>query len=174
MHTSLPLATGVHLCLATEKCELIVRGVYGGGKTRFNSARQFRHKAMKPLTLMHLTPITTKLSGGPSSSWPPQAFTSPSSHRPLCKAVDYAELFTCVKAQQEASVSDVTIVGALPRECLLLRLGDPKQTSGGTAAGKLAQEVRAVSDQLPLRIRAPRRPWLPQDFPQALCHSLLC
>ena len=29
----LAMATGVHLTLATEKCELIVRGVYGAGKT---------------------------------------------------------------------------------------------------------------------------------------------
>ena len=53
-------------------------------------------------------------------------------HRPLAKAVDYAELFIYDEAQQEAALSDLAILGALPRKCLVLRLGDPKQTSGGT------------------------------------------
>ena len=55
-------------------------------------------------------------------------------HRPLAKAVDYAELFIYDEAQQEASVSNVTILGALPRKCLVLRLGDPKQTSATLSA----------------------------------------
>ena len=71
-------------------------------------------------------------------------------HRPLAKAVDYAELFIYDEAQQEAALSDIAILGALPRKCLLLRLGDPRQTSGGTGPGRLAQEVRAVSDELSL------------------------
>ena len=62
-------------------------------------------------------------------------------HRPLEKAVDYAELVIYDEAQQEASMSDVTILGALPRKCLLLRLGDPTPSP-------LAREVREVSDQL--------------------------
>ena len=66
--------------------------------------------------------------------------------RPLAKAVDYAELFIYDEAQQEAALSDIAILGALPRKCLLLRLGDPRQSSGGTGPGRLAQEVRAVSD----------------------------
>ena len=53
-------------------------------------------------------------------------------HRPLAKAVDYADLFIYDEAQQEAALSDLAILGALPRKCLVLRLGDPKQTSGGT------------------------------------------
>ena len=73
-------------------------------------------------------------------------------HRPLAKAVDYAELFIYDEAQQEAALSDIAILGALPRKCLLLRLGDPRQTSGGTGPGRLAQEVRAVSDELALGI----------------------
>ena len=48
-------------------------------------------------------------------------------HRPLAKAVDYAELFIYDEAQQQAALSDVAILGALPRKCLLLRLGDPRQ-----------------------------------------------
>ena len=75
-------------------------------------------------------------------------------HRPLAKAVDYAELFIYDEAQKEAALSDIAIVGALPRKCLLLRLGDPRQTSGGTGPGRLAQEVRAVSDELSLGIRS--------------------
>ena len=47
-------------------------------------------------------------------------------HRPLAKAVDYAELFIYDEAQQEAALSDIAILGALPRKCLLLRLGDPR------------------------------------------------
>ena len=51
-------------------------------------------------------------------------------HRPLAKAVDYAEIFIYDEAQQEAALSDIAILGALPRQCLLLCPGDPQQTSG--------------------------------------------
>ena len=94
-------------------------------------------------------------------------------HRPLEKAVDYAELLIHDEAQQEASMSDVTILGALPRKCLVLRLGDPKQTSGGTAPSPLARQVREVSDQLPLGIRAPRTPWLQQHIPRLIAQLLI-
>ena len=93
-------------------------------------------------------------------------------HRPLAKAVDYADLFIYDEAQQEAALSDLAILGALPRKCLVLRLGDPKQTSGGTGPSDLARRVRLVSDQLALGIRAPRKPCLPQAIP-ALIQSLL-
>ena len=86
-------------------------------------------------------------------------------HRPLAKAVDYAEIFIYDESQQEAALSDIAILGALPCKCLLLRLGDPQQTSGGTGPGRLAQEVRAVSDGLSLRIR---QLLLPQELPQKL------
>ena len=55
---------------------------------------------------------------------------------------------------------------------LVLRLGDPKQTSGGTGPSDLARRVRLVSDQLALGIRAARKPCLPQAIP-ALIQSLL-
>ena len=58
--------------------------------------------------------------------------------------------------------------GALPRKCLVLRLEDPQQTSGGTGPGRLAQEVRAVSDRLSLGIRSARQPFLPQELPQLI------
>ena len=93
-------------------------------------------------------------------------------HRPLAKAVDYAEIFIYDEAQQEAALSDIAILGALPRKCLLLRLGDPQQTSGGTGPGRLTQEVRAVSDGLSLAIRSARQPLLPQELPQ-LVRTLL-
>ena len=93
-------------------------------------------------------------------------------HRPLAKAVDYADLFICDEAQQEAALSDPAILGPLPRKCLVLRLGDPKQTSGGTGPSDLARRVRLVSDQLALRIRAPRKLCLPQAI-SALIQSLL-
>ena len=93
-------------------------------------------------------------------------------HRPLAKAVDYADLFIYDEAQQEAALSDLAILGALSRKCLVLRLGDPKQTSGGTGPSDLARRVRLVSDQLALGIRAPRKPCLPQAIP-ALIQSLL-
>ena len=94
-------------------------------------------------------------------------------HRPLAKAVDYAELFIYDEAQQEAALSDIAILGALPRKCLLLRLGDPRQTSGGTGPGRLAQEVRAVSDELALGIRSPRQPFLPQELPRLVQDLLI-
>ena len=76
------------------------------------------------------------------------------------------------EAQQEAALSDLATLGALPRKCLVLRLGDPKQTSGGTGPSDLARRVRLVSDQLALGIRAPRKPCLPQAIP-ALIQLLL-
>ena len=96
-------------------------------------------------------------------------------YRPLAKAVDYAELFIYDEAQQEAALSDLAILGALPRKCLVLRLGDPKQTSGGTGPSELARQVRLISDQLALGIRAPRTPYLPQacrssSSPSSLTH----
>ena len=54
----------------------------------------------------------------------------------LAKAVDYAELFIYDEAQQEAALSDIAILGALPRKCLLLPLpqtargGDPRAPRG--------------------------------------------
>ena len=44
------------------------------------------------------------------------------------------------------------------------RLGDPKQTSGGTGSSDLARQVRFVSDQLALGIQASRKPYLPQQL----------
>ena len=73
-------------------------------------------------------------------------------HRPLAKAVDYADIFIYNEAQQEAALSDLAILRALPRKCLILRLGDPKQTSGGTGPSDLAGKVRLISDQLALGI----------------------
>ena len=93
-------------------------------------------------------------------------------HRLLAKAVDYADLFIYDEAQQEAAVSDLAILATLARKCLVLRLGDSKQTSGGTGPSDLARKVRLVSDQLALGIRAPRRPCLAQAIP-ALIQSLL-
>ena len=69
-------------------------------------------------------------------------------HRPLAKTVDYADLFIYDEAQQEAALSDIAILGALPRKCLVLRLGDIKETSGGTGPSDLARKVRLVSNQL--------------------------
>ena len=83
-------------------------------------------------------------------------------HRPLAKAVDYAEIFIYDEAQQEAALSDIAILDP----ATLLRLGDPQQTSGGTGPGRLAQEVRAVSDGLSLGIRSVRQPLLLQELPQ--------
>ena len=88
-------------------------------------------------------------------------------HRPLVKGVDYAELFIYDEAQQEAALSDLAILGALPRKSLVLRLGDPKQISSGTGPSDLARKVRFISDQLALG-----RPHLPQALP-ALLQTLL-
>ena len=65
------------------------------------------------------------------------------------------------EAQQEAALSDLAILGALPRKCLVLRL-----------PSDLARKVRLISDQLALGIRAPRTPYLPQALPR-LIQSLL-
>ena len=77
-------------------------------------------------------------------------------HRPLAKAVDYAEIFIYDEAQQEAALSDIAILGALR-----------------TGPGRLAQEVRAVSDGLSLGIRSVRQPLLPQELPQLVRTVLL-
>ena len=94
-------------------------------------------------------------------------------HRPLAKAVDYAGIFIYDEAQQEAALSDLAILGALPRKCLILRLGDPKQTSGGTGPSDLARKVRLISDQLALGIRAFCKPYLPQLLLKLLQSLLL-
>ena len=93
--------------------------------------------------------------------------------RPLEKAVDYAELFIHDEAQKEASVSDVTILGALPRKCLVLRLGDSKQISGGIAASALARQVREVSNQPGTWYQSTRVTWLPQNLLQLVAQLLI-
>ena len=73
-------------------------------------------------------------------------------HRPFAKAVDYADLFIYEEAQQEAALSDLAMLGALPRKCLVLRFGDPKQTSGGTGLDRLPALLQTLLlDDLPLR-----------------------
>ena len=219
----LSLAVGVLLSLLTHKTELIVRGVYGAGKTQciallaaFFALRghQVYYASRENTTIVAMaTFVQELLPRAPEEAWPTairllshtQARTSESTdldardtdknqqiwnaklvlattglhlaqfrqqHRPLAKAVDYADLFIYDEAQQEAAPSDLAILGALPRKCLVLRLGDPKQTSGGTGPSDLARKVRLVSDQLALGIRAPRKPCLPQAIP-ALIQSLL-
>ena len=209
----LSLAAGVLPSLLTHKTELIVRGVYGAGKTQciallaaFFALRghQVYYASRENTTIVAMATFVQELL--PRAPWPiatrllsqPQARTSESTdldardtdrnqqiwnaklvlattglhlaqfrqqHRPLGKAVDYAELF--IYDEQEAALSDLAILGALPRnrKCLVLRLGDPKQTSGGTGPSDLARKVRLVSDQLALGIRAPRKPCLPQAIP---------
>ena len=211
------------LSLLTHKTELIVRGVYGAGKTQcivllaaFFALRghQVYYASRENTTIVAMaTFVQELLPRAPDDAWPTairllshtQARTSESTdldardtdknqqiwhaklvlattglhlaqfrqpHRPLAKAVDYADLFIYDEAQQEAALSDLAILGALPRKCLVLRLGDPKQTSGGTGPSDLARRVRLVSDQLALGIRAPRKACLPQAIP-ALIQSLL-
>ena len=219
----LSLAVGVLLSLLTHKTELIVRGVYGAGKTQciallaaFFALRghQVYYASRENTTIVAMaTFVQELLPRAPEEAWPiairllshTQARTSESTdldardtdknqqiwnaklvlattglylaqfrqpHRPLAKAVDYAALFIYDEAQQEAALSDLAILGPLPRKCLVLRLGDPKQTSGGTGPSDLARKVRLVSDQLALGIRAPRKPCLPQAIP-SLIQSLL-
>ena len=206
----LSLAVGVLLSLLTHKTELIVRGVYGAGRTQciallaaFFALRghQVYYASRENTTIVAMaTFVQELLPRAPDDAWPKairllshtQARTSESTdldardpdknqqiwnaklvlattglhlaqfrqpHRPLAKAVDYADLFIYDEAQQEAALSDLAILGALPRKCLVLRLGDPKQTSGGTGPSDLARRVRLVSDQLALGIRASRKPY---------------
>ena len=219
----LTMATGVLLSLFTGKTELVVRGVYGAGKTQciallaayfalrghhvyYASRENTTITAMAafvnrilPRAEDDANPVAIRLLSGPqsrtSASTPLDARDSDRNHtiwnarlvlattglhlaqfrhkhRPLAKAVDYAELFIYDEAQQEAALSDIAILAALPRKCLLLRLGDPRQTSGGTGPGRLAQEARAVSDELSLGIRSARQPLLPHKLPH-LVQTLL-
>ena len=193
----LTMATGVPL--PAGKTELVVRGVYGAGKTQciallaayfalrghhvyYASRENTTITAMAAFVHRLLlradddddaNPVAIRLLSGPqsrtSASTPLDARDSDRNHsiwnarlvlaatglhlaqfrhkhRPLAKAVDYAEIFIYDETQQEAALRDIAILGALPRKCLLLRLGDLQQTSGGTGPGRLAQEVRAVSD----------------------------
>ena len=211
------------LSLLTHKTELIVRGVYGAGKTQCIAllaalfalrGHQVYYASRENTTIVAMaTFVQELLPRAPEEAWPiairllshTQARTSESTdlgardtekkqeiwnaklvlattglhlaqfrqpHRPLAKAVDYADLFIYDEAQQEAALSDLAILDALPHKCLVLRLGDPKQTSGGTGPSDLARKVRLVSDQLALGIRAPRKPCLPQAIP-SLIQSLL-
>ena len=106
---------------------------------------------------MRVTSTATTQSGTRALSWPPGLHLAQfrHRHRPLAQAVDYAELFIYDEAQQEAALGDVAILGALPRKCLVLRLGDPQQTSGGTGPGRLAPAH------------------LPQELPQLIGSLLL-
>ena len=220
----LTMAVGVLISLLTHKTELIVRGVYGAGKTQciallaaFFALRghQVYYAARENTTIVAMaTFVHQLLPREPDDEWPdairlvsqPQARTSEGTpldardtdknqqvwhaklvlattglhlaqfrhkHRPLAKAVDYADIFIYDEAQQEAALSDLAILGALPRKCLVLRLGDPKQTSGGTGSSDLARQVRHISDQLALGIRAARKPYLPQMLPMLLQSLLL-
>ena len=179
----LSLAVGVLLSLLAHKTELIVRGVYGAGKTQciallaaFFALRghQVYYASRENTTIVAMaTFVQELLPRAPDDAWPiairllshTQARTSESTdldtrdtdknqqiwnaklvlattglhlaqfrqpRRPLAKAVDYADLFIYDEAQQEAALSDLAILGALPRKCLVLRLGNSKQTSGDT------------------------------------------
>ena len=148
----------------------------------------FAHRLL-PRTAEDTTPVAIRLLSGPQSRPLPaphsmreiQTAIIPSGmrdwslqhlaqfrhkHRPLAKAVDYAKLFIYDEAQQEAALSDIAILGALPQVSSLA----PRRSPGGTGPGRLAQEVRAVSDGLYLGIRSARclcqcRPLVPE-----LCH----
>ena len=220
----LTMAVGVLISLLTHKTELIVRGVYGEGKTQciallaaFLALRghQVYYAARENTTIVAMATFVHQLLPRElEDAWPdanrlvsqPQARTNEGTPldardtdknqevwhaklvlattglhlaqfrhklRPLAKAVDYADIFIYDEAQQEAALSDLAILGALPRKCLVLRLGDPKQTSGGTGSSDLACQVRHISDQLALGIRAARKPYLPQMLPMLLQSLLL-
>ena len=159
------MATGVLLSLLTGKTELVVRGVYGAGKTQciallaayfalgghhvyYASRENTTITAMAtfvnrilPRAEDEANPVAIRLLSGPqsrsSASTPLDARDSDRNrtiwnarlvlattglhlaqfrhkHRPLAKAVDYAELFIYDEAQQEAALSDIAILGALP------------------------------------------------------------
>ena len=218
------MAVGVLISWLTHKTELIVRGVYGAGKTQCIAllaaffvlrGHQVYYAARENTTIVAMaTFVHQLLPREPDDEWPdairlvsqPQARTSEGTpldardtdknqqvwhaklvlattglhlaqfrhkHRPLAKAVDYADIFIYDEAQQEAALSDLAILGALPRMFLVLRLGGPKQTSGGTGSSDLARQVQHISDQLALGIRAARKPYLPQMLPMLLQSLLL-
>ena len=157
----LTMATGVLLSLLTGKTELVVRGVYGAGKTQciallaayfalrghhvyYASRENTTITAMAafvnrilPRAEDEANPVAIRLLSGPqsrtSASTPLDARDSDRNHtiwnarlvlattglhlaqfrhkhRPLAKAVDYAELFIYDEAQQEAALSDIAIL----------------------------------------------------------------
>ena len=204
------------LSLLTHKTELIVREVYGAGKTQciallaaffalrghqvYCAARENTSIAAMASFVQQLLPrapdnewhVAIRLLSSTSASDARDTDRNPNvwhaklvlattglrlaqfrhKCRPLANAVDYAELFIHDEAQQEAALSDLAILGSLPRKCFFLRFGDPKQTSGGTGPSDLARKVRLVSDQLALGIRSNRRPYLPQALPALLLDDL--
>ena len=139
------MATGVLLSLLTSKTELVARGVYGAGKTQciallaayFALRRHYVYYAPRENTTITAMLLSCFVSCREPRKTPPRwPFGSSqvpsrvaylcqhSKHRPLAKAVDHAKIFIYDEAQQEAALSDIAIVGALPRKCLFLRLGD--------------------------------------------------
>ena len=177
----LTMAVGVLISLLTHKTELIVRGVYGAGKTQciallaaFFALRghEVYYAARENTTIVAMaTFVHQLLPRAPDDEWPdairlfsqPQARTSEGTpldardtdknqhvwhaklvlattglhlaqfrhkHRPLAKAVDYADIFIYDDAQQEAALSDLAILGALPRKCLVLRPSKPPVAQG--------------------------------------------
>ena len=190
----LSLAAGVLLSLLTHKTELIVRGVYGAGKTQciallaaFFALRghDVYYASRENTTIVAMaTFVQELLPRAFEEAWPiairllsqPQARTSESTdldardtdknqeiwnaklvlattglhlaqfrqqHRPLAKAVDYADLFICDEAQQEAALSDLAILGALrsPQPGDWLPLGSASPRPG--RSGRVGQELPA-------------------------------
>ena len=192
--------------MLTHKTELIVREVYGAGKTQciallaaFFALRghQVYYAARENTTIVAMaTFVQQLLPRAPDNEWfvairlisQPQARTSEGTpldardtdrnpnvwHATLVLATTglrqwiMLSFFVYYEAQQEVALSDLAILGALPRKCLVLRLGNSKQTSGGTGPSDLARKVRLVSNQLALGIRSNRRPYLPQALPALL------
>ena len=87
---------------------------------------------------MRGTLIGTRISGTPSLFSPPLVFTQ----RSFDTSIAFWSSFIHDEAQQEAALSDLAILGALSRKCFVLRLGDSKETSGGTGSSDLACKVR--------------------------------
>ena len=193
----LSLAVGVLLSLLTHKTELIVRGVYGAGKTQCIAllaasfalrGHQVYYALRENTTIVAMaTFVQELLPRAPDEAWPTairllshtQARTSESTdldardtdkNQQICNAslslpprgstlrnfgnsIDrWPKRWTMLTFS--SMMKPLAILGALPRKCLVLRLGDPKQTSGGTGPSDLARRVRLVSDQLALGIRA--------------------
>ena len=89
-------------------------------------------------------------------------------HRPLHNALERPVILIYDEAQLDSSIGDLAMLNILPSKCLLIRLGDAKQTSGGTAA---STKSRGIVDQLPIGICIPAITYLPSTV-QSLVRSL--
>ena len=101
------------------------------------------------------TPLDARDTDHNSTIWNARLVLATGLHLAPLQESSYAEVFIYDEAPQESALSDVAILDALPRNCLLMRLAD------------VARKVGRASDHLALGIRSVRLPCLEKNHSNA-------